>query len=231
MPSRRAISASLLATSVRQSEARPPHAPAETLGVLEVVAEPAGVDEQLLRHAAADDAGAAEPILLGDPDPGAVLGGHARRPNAARAAADHEKVEVEFAHPRALSASPGRSASARFTNSGSTAITLRYARLAWSGRCGPVPSPAACRSGCDKPRQTPPASCAARDARCRPAADSHAPAVFPGDRRVVRIPHRAGNNIRLGQGVEHRPVHATVIVLQTTLGFGPLASFENACLK
>ena len=98
MPSSRAISRSLLAISVGQSKRGALDAPAEALRVLELVAEAAGVDQQLLGHAAADHAGAAEAVLLGNRHLGAVAGGDARRAHAARAAADDEQVEVVVAH-------------------------------------------------------------------------------------------------------------------------------------
>ena len=72
--------------------------PAEAAGVLEVVGEAAGIDEQLLGHAAADDAGAADAIFLGDGDLGAVAGRDATRAYAARAGTDHEQIVVEFSH-------------------------------------------------------------------------------------------------------------------------------------
>ncbi len=72
--------------------------PAKSGGVLELVAEAAGVDEQLLRDAAADHAGAADAGFLGDHDAGAVLAGNARRAHAARARPDDEKIDVVFGH-------------------------------------------------------------------------------------------------------------------------------------
>ncbi len=71
-------------------------APAEAFGVLELVAEAAGVDQQLLGDAAAHHAGAAVAEFLGDRHLGAVARGDARRAHAAGAGADHEQVEVEF---------------------------------------------------------------------------------------------------------------------------------------
>ena len=67
-------------------------------GVLELLGEMAGVDEQLFRDAAADDAGAAEAVGLGDGDARAHLRGHARRAHAARTRADDEKIEIVLAH-------------------------------------------------------------------------------------------------------------------------------------
>jgi hypothetical protein len=62
--------------------------------ILEGVAEGAGIDEELLRDAAADDAGAADAVLLGDGDAGAVLGGDAGGAHPAGACADDEEVVV-----------------------------------------------------------------------------------------------------------------------------------------
>ena len=82
----------------RPVEVRLADRPAEAARILEVVGEAAGVDEQLLGHAAADDAGAADAILLRDGDLGAVAGRDARRAHAARAGADHEQIVVELGH-------------------------------------------------------------------------------------------------------------------------------------
>ena len=72
--------------------------PAETGGILEIIGEAAGIDEELLGHAAADHAGAADAVLLRDHDPGAVAGGDARRARAARACPDDEQIDVELSH-------------------------------------------------------------------------------------------------------------------------------------
>ena len=88
----------MAAISAGQSKSGSPTCPAEAARVLEVVGEAAGIDEELLGHAAADDAGAAEPVLLGDGDLGAVARRNARRAHAARAGADHEQVEVGLGH-------------------------------------------------------------------------------------------------------------------------------------
>ena len=74
------------------------HGPAEAGGILEFAAKPRCIDQQLLRHAAADDAGAAEAIFLGDHHARAVLGGNARGAHAARAASDNEKIDVVISH-------------------------------------------------------------------------------------------------------------------------------------
>jgi len=74
--------------------------PAVAAGILEVVGEVAGVDQELLRHAAAHDAGAAEAQVLDDGDPGP----RGRRPprcaHATGAGADGDQVVVVSGHDR-----------------------------------------------------------------------------------------------------------------------------------
>ena len=73
--------------------------PAIAFGQLEGLGELAGIDQEFLGHAAADDAGAARPVLLGDRDlPGPVHLGHAGRPHPAGAGTNDEKVVVKFGH-------------------------------------------------------------------------------------------------------------------------------------
>ena len=72
------------------------HAPAEPFRLLEGVDEAARVDHQLLRHAAADDAGAADAELLGDHHFRAVLRGDTRGPRPAGAGTDDEEIDVEL---------------------------------------------------------------------------------------------------------------------------------------
>ncbi len=79
----------------RPVEARRIEVPAEARGIGELVGEAPGIDHQLLGHAAADHAGAADAVLLRQHHPGAVAGGDPRRPHAAGATADHEQVDVE----------------------------------------------------------------------------------------------------------------------------------------
>ncbi len=74
------------------------HVPAEALGVLQILGEMRAIDEQLLGHAAADDAGAADAIFLGHRDLRAVGRRNARRARAARARTDDEKVVVILSH-------------------------------------------------------------------------------------------------------------------------------------
>ena len=92
------------------NEARPvegpiAHGPAEAGRVMEMLRELACVDHQLLRHAAADDAGAAEAILFSAGDARAVASRNPRGAHAAGAAADDEKivVVVSVGHGRAPS--------------------------------------------------------------------------------------------------------------------------------
>ena len=110
MPSSRAISLSLLATSVGQSKETSRDGPAEAGGVLDLVADVRADHEQLFRHAAADHAGAAHPVFFGDHDLGAVAGGDAGGANAARTTADDEQIDVELSHinPRASRRSANR---------------------------------------------------------------------------------------------------------------------------
>src|SRR5207248_1821663 len=76
------------------------HGPAVTGSIFELGTKPRRIDQEFLGHAAADDAGTAEPIFLGHHDAGAVLGGNARRTHAARSAANDEKIDVVFRHVR-----------------------------------------------------------------------------------------------------------------------------------
>ncbi len=80
----------------RPVEMRDRQAPAEFRSVVERVAETARVDEQLLRHAAANDTRSSEPVLLGEHDFGAVPRCDARSADASRSAPDHEQVDVEL---------------------------------------------------------------------------------------------------------------------------------------
>lgn len=70
--------------------------PAEASRILQVFREVRAVDEQLLRHATAYDAGAADLVLLDDGNFGAVPRSDARGTHAARAGADDQQVEVEW---------------------------------------------------------------------------------------------------------------------------------------
>jgi hypothetical protein len=72
--------------------------PAEARRVGEGIGELRAIDQQLLRHAAADDAGAADPAVLANSDACAVAPGPSRCGNAARPGADGEKVEIVGRH-------------------------------------------------------------------------------------------------------------------------------------
>ena len=71
------------------------HVPAEAPTFLEALRKARGVYQQLLGHAAADDAGATVAKALGNAHTCTVLGRDAGRAHAARAAADDEEIEVE----------------------------------------------------------------------------------------------------------------------------------------
>ena len=72
--------------------------PAKTRGVLDLVADMRADHEQLFRHAAADHAGAAHPVFLGDHHFGAVTGRDAGGAHAARTAPDDKQIDVELSH-------------------------------------------------------------------------------------------------------------------------------------
>jgi hypothetical protein len=74
--------------------------PAKAARIFEMLGELRGVDKQLFGNAAADHAGAAEPVLLRNGDFLAQAGRQARRAHPARAAADHKQVVVILAHCR-----------------------------------------------------------------------------------------------------------------------------------
>ena len=89
--------------------------PAEARGVLDLVVDVRADHEQLFRHAAADHAGAAHPVLFGDHHPRAMAGGDPGGAHPARTSSDHEQIDVELSH-----VSPDRSDSlARVTHYGS----------------------------------------------------------------------------------------------------------------
>ena len=85
-------------SQLRPVETGFPDGPAEAGGIGELAGEARGVDQQLLGHAAADDAGAADPERLGDSDAGAVAGRNARGANPTGARADNEEIMVEGCH-------------------------------------------------------------------------------------------------------------------------------------
>ena len=79
-------------------EARARHGPAEAGGILHLLAEMRAEHEQLLRHAAADHAGAAHPVLFRDHHAGAVVGRDPGGAHAARSPSDDKQVDVELSH-------------------------------------------------------------------------------------------------------------------------------------
>ena len=72
--------------------------PAVVRRVLQLLGEMRAVDEELLGHAAADHAGAANTMLHGDGDASAVRSGYAARAHPARARADDEEVVIVVWH-------------------------------------------------------------------------------------------------------------------------------------
>ena len=72
--------------------------PAEAGRILDLLMHMRGIDQKLLRHAAADHAGAADPVLLRHQHARAVAGGDPRRTHAARAATDDEQIDVAIGH-------------------------------------------------------------------------------------------------------------------------------------
>ena len=122
------ISRSLAATSVGQSKRVAPTLQPNPSASREIVGEAAGVDQQLFGHAAADDAGSADAEFLRHDHLRAVLGGDARRPNAARSGADDEEIDVER-HRANLS--PGSAPCAR---------TLRRGARSQIRNCSPFSS-------------------------------------------------------------------------------------------
>src|SRR5690606_449898 len=79
-------------------EPRLAYGPAIPFRILEIVREPAGINQQLLRHATPDDTGAAEPVLFREGNPRPMSGRDPGRPHPARATADYEQVEVVLGH-------------------------------------------------------------------------------------------------------------------------------------
>src|SRR5690606_27583673 len=110
-------------------------APAVVGRGLEMVGEQGGVAHQLLGDAAADHAGATDARRLAQRHLGAIGAGPARARDAARAAADHEQIEIRQARrsplalPRAATA-PGLALPAEdFNRFGAAAAARSAARL------------------------------------------------------------------------------------------------------
>ncbi len=80
------------------------HIPAEIARVRQILGKMGAIDEQLLGHAAANDAGAADAEFLGNRHPRAVRGGDPRGAHPARSGANHEQVIVEIGHQSSFTA-------------------------------------------------------------------------------------------------------------------------------
>ena len=78
----------LIGDQGRPVEGRRRNRPSKSNGVLDLVANMRPDDEKFFRDAAADHAGAAEPILFGNDDARAVPRGNASSANATRTATD-----------------------------------------------------------------------------------------------------------------------------------------------
>src|SRR5262245_4568682 len=147
----------------RPVEARALDGPAEVAGILEVLVEVRGIDQQLLRHATPDHAGAADAIFLGDCDLGPITGRDARRPHAARAGADDEEVVVVASHRILLQAAGwsarvwaaqrrcSRTATRITSSSGATTTVTGLLPMPGRNRGNSAPAPDAMA----KPPQTP----------------------------------------------------------------------------
>src|SRR5882757_6859087 len=72
--------------------------PSKAHGVLDLVVDVRSNNEKLFRHAAADHAGAAHPVLFGDHDPRAVARGDSSGANPARTSSDDEQIDLELSH-------------------------------------------------------------------------------------------------------------------------------------
>src|SRR5580704_4452398 len=82
----------------RPVEAALAEAPAEAGGILEAIRELGAVDQELLRHAAAQHAGAANANGFRNPHLGAVGARPPRARHTARARADGEEIEIIPGH-------------------------------------------------------------------------------------------------------------------------------------
>ena len=117
------------------------HVPAEHRRVVEVLGEMRAVDEQLLGHAAADDAGAADLIFLGDRDPRAIApptrAPRARRPIRRRSRTGR-KSATRRPPVRSARGSRGRAPACSPSPSSSRAMSLPSSTPNWSN--GLMPS-------------------------------------------------------------------------------------------
>src|SRR5262249_23607984 len=88
----------LVGDEARPVEDRLAPRPTVTRRVLELVRKTRGVDQQLFWDAAADQAGAADTVLLGHHDARAVAGGDPRGAHAAGASSNDEEIDVMLGH-------------------------------------------------------------------------------------------------------------------------------------
>ena len=84
------------------------HRPAVAGRILELVGKARGIHQQLLRHAAADHAGAADAIFLRHHHARAMAGRDPRRAHAAGSGTDDEQIDVVISHGRAPFSCPSR---------------------------------------------------------------------------------------------------------------------------
>ena len=91
----------LVGDQPRPTEVARTHRPAVMLGVLEVLVKVGAVDQQFLWNAAADNAGAADAVVIAHRHLGAVARGDAARADAPRSGADDKQIIVVTGHCRA----------------------------------------------------------------------------------------------------------------------------------
>ena len=78
-----------------------------------MVLVPAGIDQELLRHAAADHASSADAEFLRDHDLGAMGRRDPGGAHAARSRTDHEKIDIVTGHSILSKRLPGRATGQR----------------------------------------------------------------------------------------------------------------------
>src|SRR4051794_28931031 len=88
----------LVGDQVRPVEGRRREPPAVTRGIRKVVGVARCIDQQLLRHTTADNAGAADAVLLGYRNARAIAGCDPRGTNTARASTDNEEIDLPIRH-------------------------------------------------------------------------------------------------------------------------------------
>ena len=72
--------------------------PAEAGRVPDLVMDVRGINQKLFRHAAADHAGTAHPVLFGKHDARTMAGGDPGGTHATRTSSDDEQIDVELSH-------------------------------------------------------------------------------------------------------------------------------------